>query len=365
MKAERFAFKNRIIVTIAALGALVILLIMTFLSPVWHLAYFGFNPWLIPSGLGVLLGGVSLAIFVSKAARTEERVWLAVYLMVALLFTIFEFMQRLTTDQTGAFFWANVQGFVALAPVAVYLFTLAYTNQSERRYTGLTALLILAALLIFYFELGTNIVFINNARLMKLEAWGWDARESTIASGTYVVVAFYYLILGAAFVRMLGFRRKTKNPLIRRQSLLLVFAISLPLFGGVLSDLLLPGLGIYSLPSFVGILIAISSAMFVYGVLKYQVLTISPTLFSNTILAIMQEAVVVTDTKFNVIFVNQEAENLLGIKADAKSKTTILDLVARESLPKFQQAFGDTAVAETVNIDHIDVHRLQIGRAHV
>src|SRR5258706_10912748 len=70
----------------------------------------------------------------------------------------------------------------------------------------------------------------------------------------------------------------------------------------------------------------------------------------------MKEAVVVTDGKFKIVFMNPKAEAMLGVKAEGKGDSSLLDMVEKDSLAKFQQAFVGAAESnDAVELDHIDL----------
>lgn len=355
MKNAHFAVPTRILIQGTSLLVLGYLFFVVFTTPSWHLTQLHFNPYVLISATAFVLNLGLLLFFVRKPARTDERIWLTFYLSALVIYSGTEMMQRLSGNPTGALFWSSLSSVSVVGAPLIYLFTLAYTNQSERRYPGVTAALLTSGMLILFFEVFTNIIFINDAKYALPSPWGYDLRTA-IGPASGALLLWYYAILGSALARLLSFRRHTRNVVLRRQSLVFVFAVSLPLFVGTITDIILPGVGITSIPSFGMPLGVLAAFLMIYGVQKYQYLTINPTLFSNTILAIMQEAVVVTDPDFNVVFLNDKAEKMLGIKAESQAKAHLLDYIAHGSLAMFQQAFADViSQDESITLDHIDI----------
>ena len=356
MQPSRFALKTRVMTLTVAICASVGLFIVAFAGgPGLFTLQLRFNMFALVPASAVIINLVLLAYFIRKPARTDERFWLSLYLISVVIYAVAEFMQRLSAGQQGAFFWSGFSSIAVMVGPILYLFAFAYTNQSEKRYNGTTTLLLASGLIFLFFETFTNVIWINNAHLFTPAPWGWDSRN-TVGPAVYILLLWYYGLLIAALSRLISFRRHTRNAILRKQSLLLIFGVSIPLVGGSITDIILPSIGVTSLPPLAVPLSTLAAIIFIIGLLRYQLLTINPTLFSNTVLAIMQEAVVVTDKTFNVIFVNAKAEELLGIKTGSVKKTDLVEHLARSSADKFQTSMAENANgSETNTIDQIEI----------
>ncbi len=353
MKPKRFAPRTRVVVILIAFAAIGYTTYLTFLAPEWHLTALRFNPFAVISAITVALNISLLIYFLLNVARTEERMWLSVYLMGLSVFSICEMMQRLSATPEGALFWGGMSGVSLIAAPAIYLFSLTYTNQSERRYNGVVIALLFSGVIFFFYECFTNIVFINSTKYAMVAPWGFDYRTA-IGPASSALLLWYDVLLLCALLRLISFRRHTHNSLLRKQSLLFIFAVSLPLIGGTTTDLIMPIVGFTGIPS-LGVTFGTPAAfLIIYGLRRYQLLTVNPTLFSNTILSIMKESVVVTDEHFDIIFTNAQADALLGFTED-QSKKSLLHLVARDSLPTFEQAFAGEPDNEALTIDRVDI----------
>ncbi len=355
MKNTRFAVKTRVLATLVALVTIAYPLYVGFTQSELHLTELRVNPYVLLSAIPIVINIVLLAYFINKHARTEERVWLTFYITTLIVYSVTVLMQQLSGNPHGALFWGAMNSVAVFASAAVYLFTLNYTNQSDRRYTGLTSLILTAAYILALLESATNIVFVNSVKYAQLAPWGFDFRTA-IGPAAATAIVWYDVLLLLALSRLISFRRHTRNTVLRRQSLLYIFAISIPLVAGSITDLILPSFGITNIPQLGAVFGSLSAAFFIFGLLKYQLLTVSPTLFSNTILAIMEEAVVVTDKDFDIIFMNEKAEAMLGLKSEGKTSPKLLEQIAHSSLATFQQAFADVVSQnESVTLDHVDL----------
>src|SRR5258708_8744422 len=160
-----------IVIVAIAIGGLFVVALAT---ASMHLLPLRFNAFAVLSLVTTFINLALFLFFIRKAARTEERTWLSLYLGLVIIYGLTEALQRLSGTPQGALFWYYAETpIVAVAP-SIFLFALAYTNQSERRYTGTSTVLMIGALYLAFFYGFTNLVFIANPKLGSIAPWGWD-----------------------------------------------------------------------------------------------------------------------------------------------------------------------------------------------
>jgi PAS domain S-box-containing protein len=328
----------------------------------WQLWALHFNAYGLLSLAAFATCASLLLYFMRLPARGEERVWLSVFLAGLCIFTGSEMLQRFSMSPEIALFWTTLSAAgLALVPAALYLFGLAYTNQSDRRYPGTTMTLLAGALIVTFFYSYTSIVFNNDAAAMKLYPWGYN---NDPAAGLAFTLGWIDLLFLLTTARLIHFRRHTRNAVLRKQSLVFIFAALLPILGGTITDGVLPSMGIDSIPPTGVMLTAMTALVLTYGVLRYQLATISPTLFSGTILSIMHESVVVADAKFRILYMNPEAEMLLGLRDKTNVQKTLVDFVSPDGVATFRQAF-ESGARDAVHLDHVDLCRTPADKTPV
>ena len=362
---KSFASKSRFLAALIPIGLTIWLFVDAFVvAPDLHILPLHFNPYAVLSAMALLVNIVLMAYFYTKPARTEERVWLFVYMLAAALFSGAEMMQRLSVSPVGAGFWSNFVTVAAILPVATYMFALSYTNPSERRFPWLTSVLLVFPLIYVFFVNNTDIVYINThiTQVAMLKPWGWDFNQNGLGPAVGMVTIWYVFLNGLALARLISYRRHTKNPILRKQSLIFIFAVLIPLTFGAASEGLFPLLG-WDIPPFTPQIGDMALILLIYGVVRYQLLTVNPASFSNTILNIVEESVVVTDDKYNVVYLNPKAEAMLGIKAEASSNVSLLNLMQPGSADTLQAAFTRDAAehSKSVDIDKIDLKPMHAG----
>ncbi len=315
-----------------------------------------FNPYGLLSLISFVASFTLMLYLVNKPARGDERIWLTLFLSSMCVFSGAEMVQRFSIFQEPALFWGMLSGVgLAVVPAALYLFALAYTNPTDRRYTGTTLTLLTTGYIFMFFYGFTSLLFNNDLAALKLYPWGYN---NDAADGLVLIIMWTDVLLILSIARLINFRRRTRNAILRKQSLIFIIAASIPLIGGSITDGILPLVGVESLPPMAGMLVAAAGAVLAYGVLRYQLVTISPTLFSNTILSIMHESVIVVDASFHMLYMNPEAETILGTGTKAQHHKTLLDFVPRDKLDMLRAAFAKARTSQSaVNLGHIDMRQ--------
>lgn len=357
MENARFAVKSRIAATLIVL-IVIGGLYATAITGNPSLTNFRFNPFVLLSALTII---VNLGLFLyltRKPARTEERIWLCVYFLSLTIYAAGEMFQRLSATPETAIFWELLSACAGGIGPALLLFTLAYTNQSERHYPGLTALLVVSTTVLAFFYMRSNIIFDLHVDKMHLFLWGWNSKPGP---GIIFPVLWYNGLVITSLALLISFRRRTRNPILRRQSGLFIVATTIPVVLGTITDGVIPGLGI-NIPTFAMTFFTVAGALFVYGIKKYQLLTINPTIFSHTVMGIMDDAVVVTNEQFDVVYANSSAEALLGVKSGRIDRASLTAAIAEQYRGEFEKQFSSEAMAAgtKVRVDHVDV----LGKAN-
>lgn len=354
MKTPHFASKSRFLAILIALLCVGGLFALSYSNSQGSLWIFSYNPYGLVS-LVTFVGCLGLLIFfASKPARTDERMWLSFYLAGLCVLSGGEMMQRFSPTPEGAIFWTTLSAIgIAIVPVSLYLFALAYTNQTDRRFPGVTAVLLTSGFIIAFFYAYTDLIFFGDPTAAKLYPWGYNNDPAT---GLIFSLVWLNLLCLLAVARFVSFRRRTHNPILRKQSLIFIFASSVPVIGGTITDGVLPLLGITNLPPSAVTMSAITAFLLLYGVLRYKIVNLNPTLFSNTILSIMHEAVVVTDTQFRILHLNPEAEKLLGQSDIARHQLSLLDAIPVSARAGFSRSFRDQSLTgSTIELDRINL----------
>jgi len=170
-----------------------------------------------------------------------------------------------------------------------------------------------------------------------LESWGWayvwSASPWTLFFYAYYS-AFITIAIGVVFVAW----RSSEDPFARRQAAIIVFTAMVPFLGSTTTDIILPWLGIRSVPNIAPMFLLAWIAGIAWAIVRYRLLEISPEAAADQILTAMSDGVVLVDREGRVVTWNPAATQVVAHASKLRG-ARLADLVA---LPA---ADGDLEIA--------------------
>jgi PAS domain S-box-containing protein len=235
--------------------------------------------------------------------------WFVLFVSSAGVYSISEFFQRLSATPGGGVFWTAISSIgITIIPFSIYFFVADYVG-SRNRHTMLLSLFIVCAGLINFLSANGSVLYSDDPGKALLYPWGYN---NSTGSGYGVYVLWIAVLSGISLYRLYRFRKRAKQSIIRRQALLFIIAIGVPVSVGVVNDGILPALGHLVLPLAV-VAQTTTSILIVYGLRKYRLFVVDPEHLSGNILSSMDEAVVVTRGDYSIELINPKAEQLLQL----------------------------------------------------
>ncbi len=310
---------------------------LTKLGMDWHVFDFRFNPYALFSLAAVASNLVLLVLIGRVKEKTHDMVWLSLYITCLLMWAIVEFFTRISANTETFLFWWPISTLPSFfMPVMLFMFVLSYTKPKQGRNIWTIVPLFVAAMLMVFFDLRTPLF--NHYIAREVIATPWNG---AVAPGIfYNMVALWIVGLTVLSIVMLVlYYRRTLEPTLKRQARLLIIATLVPVSVGIVTDALLPALGIFDVLPLAVMLTALSGALYTYAILRYRFLTFSSSVVAANILETINEAVIGVGSDLSINYVNQGAENLLGYSRGQMAKQHFSDFLSQdwsqEDLKKF------------------------------
>ncbi|HLC91532.1 MAG TPA: ATP-binding protein [Candidatus Saccharimonadales bacterium] len=261
--------------------------------------------------LAALLANLTIAYVVinSRAEfKSSEATWYFLFLGALIFFSSCEMLQRLSITSNAALFWAQLAGLgPAFEPVGLFLFSLLYVSRRTRS-VALIPLVIIAGGVLYFFHGNGGLVFQTAGEAIKWYPWGYN---NDIGSA-FMLNALWALGLPLiALGMLLRFHRRSHNQILRRQSMLFVIALSFPIVGALLFDILAPVIGL-QVPPLHSVFTVGTAGLMLYGLSHYKVFDVTPASLAGDILSTMSESVIVTDRQLKIELMNTSAEDMFG-----------------------------------------------------
>lgn len=306
-----------------------------------------YTPFLTLTLIAAVLVGVA-ALYVVRQQRAYEPVrggYTAVVLAVAICWVLVTYAIQIgSLELPLKLFWYKL-GYIGFMPVPaiLLLFTLQYTGRDEWLTwwsVGLLTVVPLAMIGLVFTNGSHQLVWadpeiIDNGAFLALRP---EYGEAVLA---YVAVS---LLLGGTSIALLSWRAYASAGIYRRQAVLLVAGMIVPLvaagiyFSGANP---LPGLEIMTIS------LAITAGAFCWAVARHGLFTLIP-IASQAAVEQMDDAVVVIDIRGLVVNVNEQAEPFLTVDPDEAIGGSVGEVLRPFAVPPAPQSGGAESDREVV-----------------
>ncbi|MDB5181655.1 MAG: amtb 2 [Candidatus Saccharibacteria bacterium] len=295
-----------------------------------------YNPYAVLSFLPIAINIWIIILIVRLRTQSEEAVWFVLYLCGITIAGLGEALQRMSAQPDAAVFWFQLNGLgFMLMPIAYYLFVFSYVKPLRSQSPLLVPSLMTGLCVMILFFVGTNQFYNLVPSAMVSYPWGFNPPTGPLFG---ILFLWVELLLLVAFFTLFRFYRRVSSDLLRRQSRVYIWAILIPIIGGSITDGLLPLLNYNSIVPLSIFLSTGTSVVAYYGLRRYRLFQVNPSLFAENVIRTMHEAVVVTNTQFKIDFANREAQSLLHANSANLSGTDISTYFTPDSWQTILQA---------------------------
>jgi len=205
---------------------------------------------------------------------------------------------------------------------AILCFSVAFSKRENLMKKKWFLFILYILPLLFIYMQWTNQMLIDPVR----QPYGWSfGFANTIWPHLYYI--YYLLTILISIYLIFSYGKKTKKQLEKKQALIITFSILTALLIGSIVDVVFPLFGNYSIPSIADLFIFIFAIGFIYAILKYQFLTITPAIAAENIISSMDELLILLNQEGNILKVNKATLDTLQYsqyELEGKSFTMLL-----------------------------------------
>jgi len=205
-------------------------------------------------------------------------------------------------DNISSIGWANFASFFLW-------FSLIFTEKKKILKTKIIYPLIFIPPLLFIYTQWAGLLTVDYIK----RPWGWEAAWSgSILWYSYFIYYLSFVVIGLYLI--LNFRRKTKEPIKKKQAGIIFVASLITLLLGFLTEVILSGLNIYTIP-LLGDVNTLSWAFgIVFAMAKYKLMVITPAAAADNIVSTIADSLILLDREGNIINVNKATLYLSGYR---------------------------------------------------
>ncbi len=157
-------------------------------------------------------------------------------------------------------------------------------------------------------------IYANYAGFLKVyfikQPWGWPF-VWVKSIWHYIFYLYYSSFVLIGIYLTIDFSKKAKELIEKKQAKIIYVTSIISLMLGSVTDALIPELDINTIPRLGNIAVLVLSFGVVYAITKYKFLIITPSIAAEKIISTMTNALILLDTKGNIISVNNAALDLL------------------------------------------------------
>ncbi len=299
---------------------------------------FAFNPYAILSLIGIVVNLTLIYLVLSRGLQNSTTRWFVLFLTLLVIWGASELLGRLSANSVAADFWGyfGALGWIFM-PLAFFNFTLSYVGK-ENWVAGFGRRLLVFVPAITFLFLVWNTEYISTHQGYHQVPWGWESNPQTGSWFTYFIVWLEANFI-ISLILLVQYYRAALDQVKKRQTLILIFALLIPLVGGTVTDALFPIIGV-SAPGTAILLTSALGVLATFAILRYKLFVINPATHFANIVKTMNEALVVCDMGNSIRFTNDAVSRVFGFKAADLNDHKIQTLI-RESdeLNIFENSF--------------------------
>ena len=197
--------------------------------------------------------------------------------------------------------WQNISSFGWISFVsAILCFSVAFSKREKLMQKKWFLFVVYILPLLFIYKQWTNYLLVNPVR----QPYGWSFDSAKTIWG----YLFYVYYLGLSLISLyliFSYGRKTKIIIEKKQAEIITYSLFASLIFGTFIDVGVQEFNLTSIPSIGDLFIFICAIGFIYAILKYQFLTITPAIAAENIINSMDELLILLNQEGNILNVNK------------------------------------------------------------
>jgi PAS domain S-box-containing protein len=278
--------------------------------------------------------GLGIVAYVKNPNSTVNRLFFLTMLS-ATYWAVCEFMIWQATSSEGVWFWLKASSLwpFVIALTLHFVLTLTRPPTYTRNQIVSLALIYLPSGLIAFILFFTNWIF----KIGQLPDSSYTYLPVTDSLAYQLECLYILMMMLYATGAIFSFWRHAKTEKIKSQAMLICAAISIVIFFGFLSGILLPARSIY-LPNLLFIGLVIFSVIITIAIQKYELFILSPTTAVPDILRTMPDAMILVDTNGTIISTNESTGRIFGLDYRLLPGKTMAACIPGEIVDQIQNA---------------------------
>jgi len=278
-----------------------------------------------------------IVILIKDPKSWLNRSCAAFFACLALWSFAYIFIYNLNISKDTATLFGNISsiGWSSFASFFLW-FCLLLTGQKKILKLKIFYLFIFILPLLFIYKQWTGFLIVDYSKV----SYGWSMIMSE-SIWLYLYYIYYLSFTIGGLSLILNFKKKTKEPIKKRQAGIIFVTTLIPLILGTLTEVVLPELNIQTIPSLANVTTLIWAFGIAYAIAKYKFMVITSAVAAESIISTIADSLVLLDREGNIVSVNKATLDLSGYgKSELEGKS--VEVLFREK--DFKNTLLDKAI---------------------
>ena len=224
---------------------------------------------------------------------------------------IFIYNPSISKDTVMLFDNISSIGWISFASFFLWV-TLIFTEKKKILKTRIIYPFIFILPLLLIYKQWTGFLTVDYIK----QTWGWESVWSD-SIWAYLFYLYYLSFMAIGLYLILNFRRKTEEPIKKKQAKIIFVTALVSLILSTLTDVILPELNIRTAPSSLANVITLIWAFgLAYAMIKYKLMIVTPVAAAENIIFTIADSLILLDREGNIAGVNKATMDLSGYKKD-------------------------------------------------
>lgn len=275
---------------------------------------FTFNIWALPSLVGVTVNLVLAVLILRQGSQNSANRWFALFLFCLALWGTSEIMGRLSATPVADQFWAKIgpPGWIFMSPI-FFTFALIFTRREKLlNYPWFPVVVFLPGLVFLFLAWNTELIVLNDPAKVVPTYYGWDEDPAQFFWLFIIWLEFFFI---SSLVFLFKYFRRLEDQVKKRQTLIIMLGLLVPLIIGSATDAILPIFKVTVIETAV-FFTTVMGLIVSYGIMKYKLFIVSPTTAFYNILNTMTEGLLVLNRDYYIDMANKAIQQMLGYHED-------------------------------------------------
>lgn len=314
------------------------------------------------ASLTALIFGTTI---ITKNPKNSRNILFFILSVIGCSTAFFEYKLRSSELLESAYFWYKLLGIWPLTVSFAFHFAADFSGYIKRiSLKIITGLIHLTAVYFCFIQIASNRISIELREIY----WGWKIITKGTISDDFIAIWVLTVFIGTLYI-LFRIYLNSKEGVVKNHAKYLFIGFFISYLTAFTTDII-SSLTKINLPGFGNSSIILCNAFIGYAMFKYKLFVLNPSDTANQIIETMTASLILTNSKGQIVFVNNRTIDLFGTNYNKLIDSPISILFKNESLQSESDIvmnnlkFNEDFIKKDKKVLHLTVNRICIRDQH-